>query len=129
MSNKLNETISNIAIKAYEDHASIREKMCIEEFERIINEQIKSGDFVQHICQANDSFAFTYLPYREKLRLETQLKSLQEQKYLLELTVKRAKYCLDLVNTKNMAGVDAESIEDWLEDYDRVMKKIEALNE
>ena len=62
-------------------------------------------------------------------KINRQLQALREQKYLLELTVKTAKYCLDLVNTKNMAGIDAKATEDWLDRYDKVMNKIEGLNE
>ena len=76
MSDILNETIGNIARKAYENHTSIREKMLIQEFERIIHEQIKSGDFIQHVCQSSKSFSLTYAPYRERLRLKADIKFL-----------------------------------------------------
>jgi beta-glucosidase-like glycosyl hydrolase len=77
--NKVDEVIREIAVKSYKEHCAIREKMCIEEFERILREQIESGDFVQHINNAADTFALTYIPYREKLRLSNKVDELEKK--------------------------------------------------
>lgn len=79
MSDKNSEGLHEIAKVLFDKHMTIKEKMCIEELVIIIDEQIKSGDFMQHICQADNSFGLTYIPFREVDRLEQKLQAAEEK--------------------------------------------------
>ena len=81
--NDKNESLRRIARELFDKHATIREVMCTNELTRIIDEQIKSGDFMQYIRQSGSSFALTYIPYREVDRLKQELQAAEEEVALL----------------------------------------------
>ena len=117
------DTMKNIAMQAWQKHMSIQEKMCIDEMVRIIDEQIKSGDFVQHICRTNNSFALTYIPYRDKMRLQNQIVQLQKQNELLQEVNSLLRECVEFYGDKkswynSLSEVHATTVITW-SDVDR----------
>jgi len=72
------QKINKIAGDMYKRNMERLENMCEQEFIRIIEEMVLSGDFMQHIGHQPETFALTYAPYRDKEILKEENKKLKE---------------------------------------------------
>ena len=89
---RLNEHIKNIADK----HAEKLEELTRDQFEECLLEAINSGDFMRHVQRSdiniskegsitnNSRYGMTYVPYREKVRLEKKIEELSYEIYCLK---------------------------------------------
>ena len=89
---RLNEHIKKLATK----HAEKIEELTKDQFEECLLEAIESGDFMRHVQRCdikitkegeiteNSRYGMSYIPYREKVRLEKKIEELSYEIYYLK---------------------------------------------
>jgi hypothetical protein len=81
--------VNNLFKKALEELVTANnlaaENLTKSQFLAVLEEMIKSGDFLRHICFDRSGQQVTYLPYRETERLKSKIfeleKEIEELKY------------------------------------------------